>query len=64
MKLKQLSAAGFRGFNTPRTIEFHDTLTLISAPNSHGKTSITEAFEFLFYGQTSKVEAVFSCASC
>src|SRR5215217_897811 len=57
MRLKSLSAAGFRGFNSPCTLEFHRLLTLISAPNSHGKTSITEAFEFLFYGQTSKVES-------
>ena len=57
MRLKQLTVAGFRGFNSVRTIEFHDKLTLISAPNSHGKTSITEALEFLLYGQTSKVES-------
>jgi hypothetical protein len=57
MKLKQLIVAGFRGFNSPRTIDFHDKLTLISAPNSHGKTSITEALEFLLFGQTSKVES-------
>ncbi|HWZ64878.1 MAG TPA: AAA family ATPase [Steroidobacteraceae bacterium] len=57
MRLKQLTAAGFRGFNSTRTIEFNETLTLVSAPNSHGKTSITEALEFLLYGQTSKVEA-------
>ena len=57
MRLKQLTAAGFRGFNSARTIEFNDTLTLVSAPNSHGKTSITEALEFLLYGQTSKVES-------
>lgn len=57
MKLKQLTVAGFRGFNSTRTIDFHDKLTLISAPNSHGKTSITEALEFLLYGQTSKVES-------
>lgn len=55
MRLRSLSVAGFRGFNSPRTIEFDDRLTVISAPNSHGKTSITEAFELLFYGQTSKV---------
>lgn len=57
MKLKQLTVAGFRGFNSPRTIDFHEKLTLVSAPNSHGKTSITEALEFLLYGQTSKVES-------
>jgi DNA repair ATPase RecN len=57
MRLKQLTIAGFRGFNSARTIQFSDTLTLVSAPNSHGKTSITEALEFLLYGQTSKVES-------
>jgi energy-coupling factor transporter ATP-binding protein EcfA2 len=56
MKLRRVTVAGFRGFNEPRTMDFDETLTLISAPNSHGKTSITEALEFLFYGQTSKVE--------
>jgi hypothetical protein len=29
---------------------------LVAAKNSHGKTSISEALEFLFFGQTSKVE--------
>ena len=55
MKLSRLRIAGFRGFNEERVIEFHDKLTLISAPNSHGKTSISEALEFLIFGQTSKV---------
>jgi hypothetical protein len=31
-------------------------LTLIYGPNSYGKTSISEAFEWLLYGVTSKVE--------
>lgn len=56
VKLKRLTVVGFRGFNELRSMDFNDTLTLVSAPNSHGKTSITEALEFLFYGQTSKVE--------
>lgn len=56
MRLEQLTLAGFRGFNTPRAIDFHAQLTLISAANSYGKTSITEALEFLVYGETSKVE--------
>jgi DNA repair exonuclease SbcCD ATPase subunit len=55
MRLRQLKIAGFRGFNVEQTIDFHERLTLISAPNSHGKTSITEALEFLIYGETSKV---------
>lgn len=56
MKIKKLTIAGFRGFNTERTIDVDDRLTVISARNSHGKTSISEALEFLIYGATSKVE--------
>lgn len=56
MKVKSISIQGFRGFNEEQTVNFHDRLTLISAPNSYGKTSISEAFEWLLYGITSKVE--------
>src|SRR5580704_1868886 len=56
MKLKEITLRGFRGFNEARSIPIHDRLTLISAPNSHGKTSISEGFEWLLYGVTSKVE--------
>lgn len=56
MKLRRLTVVGFRGFNDERSIEFHEKITVIAAPNSHGKTSISEAMEFLLYGATSKVE--------
>jgi len=56
VKIKDITIQGFRGFNEERTIDFHDRLTLIYAPNSYGKTSISEAFEWLLYGITSKVE--------
>ncbi|MCX6233480.1 MAG: AAA family ATPase [Bacteroidetes bacterium] len=56
MKIKSISIQGFRGFNEEKTINFHNRLTLIYAPNSYGKTSISEAFEWLLYGITSKVE--------
>lgn len=56
MKIRNISIRGFRGFNLRREIDFHPRLTLISAQNSYGKTSITEAFEWLIYGATSKVE--------
>ncbi len=55
MRLKQLTILGFRGFNDERIIDFNERLTIISAPNSHGKTSITEALEFVIFGETSKV---------
>lgn len=57
MRLRELTIAGLRGFNAERTVYFHDRLTLVAAPNSYGKTSVTEALEFLLYGETSKVEA-------
>lgn len=56
MKIKNIIIQGFRGFNEERNINFHDRLTLIYALNSYGKTSISEAFEWLLYGITSKVE--------
>lgn len=56
MRLRTLTIEGFRGFNSGRTIPFHERLTLIAAPNSHGKTSITESLEYLLFGATSKVE--------
>lgn len=57
MKIKNLIVCGFRGFNEAcPPIEFHDDLTLLSGPNSYGKTSISEALEWLLFGITSKVE--------
>ena len=56
MKINNISIQGFRGFNEERVIAFHPFLTLIYAPNSYGKTSITEALEWLLYGSTSKVQ--------
>lgn len=56
MRIRSITVQGFRGFNEERTIDFHDRLTLICAPNSYGKTSISEAVEWLLYGITSKVE--------
>jgi DNA repair exonuclease SbcCD ATPase subunit len=56
MKIKSIMIRGFRGFNDEREIQFDQRLTLVSAVNSYGKTSISEGFEWLLYGQTSKVE--------
>ena len=55
-KINSISVQGFRGFNQEKLIHFHPLLTLIYAPNSCGKTSITEAAEWLLYGSTSKVD--------
>lgn len=56
MRIRSITVQGFRGFNEERTIDFHERLTLIYAPNSYGKTSISEALEWLLYGITSKVK--------
>jgi hypothetical protein len=56
VKIKSLTIQGFRGFNEERTIDFNDRLTIIYAPNSYGKTSVSEAMEWLLYQITSKVE--------
>ena len=57
MRIRSITCQGFRGFNDRRVVEFDDRLTLIHGPNSYGKTSISEALEWLLYGTTSKVEA-------
>ena len=56
MILRRLRVAGFRGFNSEREILFSERITVVGAPNSYGKTSISEAMEFLLYGSTSKVD--------
>jgi predicted ATP-dependent endonuclease of OLD family len=55
VKIKSVLVQGFRGFNESCLIELNERLTLIYAPNSYGKTSISEALEWLLYGITSKV---------
>lgn len=60
MKISSITIQGFRGFNKVETIDFHEQITLIYAPNSYGKTSITEALEWLLYGKTSKIEHAIS----
>jgi len=56
VKIDNISIQGFRGFNEKQVIDLHPLLTLIYGHNSYGKTSITEAAEWLLYGSTSKVD--------
>ena len=56
MKIKSIKIAGFRGFNTGQEIIVDKKLTIIYGPNSYGKTSISEALEWLLFGITSKVD--------
>jgi len=50
--IKWIEICGFRAFTKPQRLDFASSLALISGPNSHGKTSITEAIEFLLCGET------------
>lgn len=60
MKIETLTIQGFRGINKKISISLHENLTLIFGKNSHGKTSISEALEWLLYGSTSKIDTALS----
>jgi DNA repair exonuclease SbcCD ATPase subunit len=52
LKIRRLEIQGFRAFGqTAQLLEFHSPIICISGRNSQGKTSLAEAFEFLFTGQ-------------
>lgn len=54
-RLKRLEVVGFRAFgSTCQALDFEKNLAVIYAPNSHGKTSLAEAIEFLLTGATSR----------
>lgn len=55
MRLKALTVRNFRGFGgTPDPIDLDKDLVLFYGPNGHGKTSLAEAIEWLFYGTTKR----------
>jgi DNA repair exonuclease SbcCD ATPase subunit len=51
LRLARLRAEGFRGICDPLDIDFHDQMTLLSAPNGSGKTSILGAIEWALFGE-------------
>lgn len=51
-KIQWIEICGFRAFAVKQRLDFSSWLALISGPNSHGKTSIAEAVEFLLCGET------------
>lgn len=55
MRLLELTVQNFRGFG-PKTppIDLSGDLILLYGPNGHGKTSLAEAIEWLFYGTTKR----------
>jgi recombinational DNA repair ATPase RecF len=55
MRLIDLTVKNFRGFGpSVATIDLSGDLVLLYGPNGHGKTSLTEAVEWLFYGTTKR----------
>ena len=51
-KINKIEIQGFRAFGRKRqTLAFGSLLAAVWAPNSQGKTSLAEAFEFLLTGQ-------------
>lgn len=55
MRLKALTVHNFRGFgSTADPIDLDRDLVLFYGPNGHGKTSLAESIEWLFYGTTKR----------
>jgi energy-coupling factor transporter ATP-binding protein EcfA2 len=55
MRLLNLTVSNFRGFGpSVDTINLDGDLVLFYGPNGHGKTSLAEAIEWLFYGTTKR----------
>jgi hypothetical protein len=52
LKIKRIEIQGFRAFGkNAQTLDFNSLIACIWGPNSQGKTSLAEAFEFLFTGE-------------
>ena len=50
-RIKSVEVRGFRAFgSSAQLLEFSSEVAVVWAPNSQGKTSLAEAFEFLFTG--------------
>ena len=57
MRLLKLTIKNFRGFGpSVESIDLDGDLVLFYGPNGHGKTSLSEAIEWLFYGTTKRRE--------
>lgn len=55
MRLLELTVRNFRGFGPAvDPIDLDADLVLLYGPNGHGKTSLAEAVEWLFYGTTKR----------
>ncbi|HHT9138418.1 MAG TPA: AAA family ATPase [Candidatus Wunengus sp. YC60] len=54
MKITKLTIRGFRGFNEQQSIPLDSNVILIYGLNGSGKSSFTEALEWLFFGEISR----------
>jgi DNA repair exonuclease SbcCD ATPase subunit len=54
MRLEKLKVKGFRGFNEEQSIPLNSDVVLIYGLNGSGKSSFTEALEWLFFGEISR----------
>lgn len=61
LQIRKLEIQGFRSFGQkPQTLEFPSSLAAVWGPNSQGKTSLAEAFEFLLTGRIVRRELLAS----
>jgi hypothetical protein len=61
LQITKVEVQGFRSFGPkPQTLVFPSPIAAVWAPNSHGKTSLAEAFEFLLTGQIARRELLAS----
>lgn len=54
MKINKLTIKGFRGFNKEESIQLNSDVILIYGLNGSGKSSFTEALEWLFFEEISR----------
>jgi DNA repair exonuclease SbcCD ATPase subunit len=54
MRIKKITIRGFRGFNEEQNILLDNDVVLIYGLNGSGKSSMTEALEWLFFGEISR----------
>lgn len=61
LRIRSLSVQGFRAYGAPvQTLNLPSDIAIVWGPNSKGKTSLAEAFEFLLTGRISRRELMAS----
>jgi len=59
-RLRSLSVKGFRAYGVEQTLNLPADIAVVWGPNSKGKTSLAEAFEFLLTGRITRRELMAS----